>query len=137
MNLTKDQFGNYVIQHVLEHGRQQDKDFVLNKMRRRILEMSTHKFGSNVIEKCILHCTLKQRRDIIKEIVGDKTENDAPLYQMIKDRFGNYVVQKTYEMAEPQDKKVIAQKVLDIVPLIKKQNNYSKHVFTFLEKNGV
>ena len=40
-------------------------------------------------------------------------------------------------MAEPQDKKVIAQKVLDIVPLIKKQNNYSKHVFTFLEKNGV
>jgi pumilio RNA-binding family len=51
--LTKDVYGNYVISHVLEHGKQSDKDFVIQKMKKKVLQLSLHKFGSNVIEKCL------------------------------------------------------------------------------------
>lgn len=37
LDLTKDQYGNYVISHVLEHGGLNDKLFVINKMKRRVL----------------------------------------------------------------------------------------------------
>lgn len=55
LDLTKDMYGNYVISHVLEHGKYSDKEFVINKMKRRVLTLSIHKFGSNVIEKCLIH----------------------------------------------------------------------------------
>jgi pumilio RNA-binding family len=53
LDLTKDMYGNYVISHVLEHGKPSDRDFVINKMRKKVLQLSLHKFGSNVIEKCL------------------------------------------------------------------------------------
>jgi len=53
LDLTKDMYGNYVISHVLEHGAQEDKLFVINKMRKKVPFLSMHKFGSNVIEKCL------------------------------------------------------------------------------------
>jgi len=46
-------YGNYVISHVLEHGIMEDKLFVINKMKKKVLQLSMHKFGSNVIEKCL------------------------------------------------------------------------------------
>ena len=55
LDLTKDMYGNYVISHVLEHGKYSDKEFVVTKMKKRVLTLSIHKFGSNVIEKCLVH----------------------------------------------------------------------------------
>jgi len=53
-NLTKDQFGNYVIQHILEHGKhQEDKNRVIKSIKGKVLELSNHKFASNVVEKCL------------------------------------------------------------------------------------
>jgi pumilio RNA-binding family len=37
LDLTKDMYGNYVISHVLEHGKPGDKEFVINKMRKKVL----------------------------------------------------------------------------------------------------
>lgn len=53
LDLTRDIFGNYVISHVLEHGKKPDKLFVINKIKKKVLMLSSHKFGSNVIEKCL------------------------------------------------------------------------------------
>ncbi len=53
LDLTKDMYGNYVISHVLEHGIMEDKLFVINKMKKKVLQLSMHKFASNVIEKCL------------------------------------------------------------------------------------
>ena len=68
--MTKDQYGNYVISHVLEHGKYSDKEFVIKKMKRKVLELSIHKFGSNVIEKCLIHSDVKQRTELLSEILS-------------------------------------------------------------------
>lgn len=69
LDLTRDMYGNYVISHVLEHGAPSDKLFVISKIKKKVLMLSTHKFGSNVIEKCLVHSEKRQKEDIINEIV--------------------------------------------------------------------
>ena len=43
--LVKDQYGNYVIQHVLEHGRPEHKSQMVNELRGKISALSQHKFA--------------------------------------------------------------------------------------------
>ncbi len=53
---------------------------------------------------------------------------------MVNDRFGNYVVQKMIEYAEPKKKDDIIRRLSESNAL-KKRDGYSKHVLSFLEKN--
>jgi Pumilio-family RNA binding repeat len=62
-------YGNYVVSHVLEHGKPEDKLFVISKIKKKVLLLSSHKFGSNVIEKCLVYSERKQKEDIISEIL--------------------------------------------------------------------
>lgn len=43
--LVQDQYGNYVIQHVLEHGRPEDKSKIVAELRGKVLPLSQHKFA--------------------------------------------------------------------------------------------
>ena len=43
--LVQDQYGNYVIQHVLEHGRHDDKAKIIACIRGKVLVYSQHKFA--------------------------------------------------------------------------------------------
>jgi len=51
MSLVQDQYGNYVIQHILEHGTLKDRHEIISQVRGKIVNLSQHKFASNVIEK--------------------------------------------------------------------------------------
>jgi pumilio RNA-binding family len=54
-NLIRDQYGNYVIQHVLAAGRRQDIALIVTCLRGSVLALSQHKFASNVVERCLEH----------------------------------------------------------------------------------
>jgi len=43
--LVQDQYGNYVIQHVLEHGQPEDKSKIVTELRGKVLVLSQHKFA--------------------------------------------------------------------------------------------
>jgi len=53
---------------------------------------------------------------------------------MVKDKYGNYVVQKMIEVAEPKIKDNIIKRIEDSNSL-KKRDGFSKHVLNFIEKN--
>lgn len=44
-DILQDQYGNYVIQHVLEHGRPEDKSKIVAEVRGKVLALSQHKFA--------------------------------------------------------------------------------------------
>ena len=145
LDLTKDQYGNYVISHVLEHGDLQDKLFVINKMKKKILSLSTHKFGSNVIEKCLQHGDRKQKDEIITEILVAKITDEDQAYQsshqsvtlmdLMKDKYGNYVIQRILDISSEAQRKVLIDKVLKLALLMKKHKSHARHVFNHLEKH--
>lgn len=43
--LAQDQYGNYVVQHVLEHGKPAEKKEIITKLAGQIVAMSQHKFA--------------------------------------------------------------------------------------------
>ena len=97
--------------------------------------MSIHKFASNVIEKCLHYGTNEQRENVINEIISkDDTAHDN-LLALVKDKFGNYVVQKMIEYSN-QDKKLAIIKRIINSQALKKRDGFSKHVINFIEKLG-
>jgi pumilio RNA-binding family len=158
LDLTRDMYGNYVISHVLEHGAPSDKLFVISKIKKKVLMLSTHKFGSNVIEKCLVHSEKRQKEDIINEIIqvrvsvtdnestnGGESKSDnvsrssnnnvITLQDIMRDKYGNYVIQRVVDISNESQRKQLIEKILKAAASMKKHKSHARHVFTFLEKS--
>ena len=76
--LIIDQFGNYVVQHILEHC-PEDRDVIIKYMCAQIFPMSKHKFASNVAERCLLSANEEQKSALIEAFLyssqGSEPEN--------------------------------------------------------------
>ena len=72
--LVQDQYGNYVIQHILEHGHPKDKSLIISKVRGHTLQLSKHKFASNVVEKCVAHGCQEDRQALIDEVLATRPD---------------------------------------------------------------
>ena len=113
-SLIKDQFGNYVIQHILEQGQNpEDRNKIVRSIKGKVIDLSNHKFASNVVEKSLQYGNEKERKEIIDEFLesnkydlGEEVNSlnggqqlNGALYTMMKDRYGNYVIQKCIEVS--------------------------------------
>lgn len=68
--LMDDQYGNYVIQHVLQYGRDSDRDSLLEIIvENDLLKLSRQKFASNVVEKLLKYGNSYQRNGIVREML--------------------------------------------------------------------
>ena len=68
--LLDDQYGNYVIQHVLQFGRPEDRDSILEiVVESGLLTLSRQKFASNVVEKLLKYGNSQQRRAVVREML--------------------------------------------------------------------
>ena len=70
---------------------QVDRERILDLVKQMPLELSCHKFASNVVEKGLLLGDARERSVIIRAIIGDPKEPQR-LQMMVRDRFANYVV---------------------------------------------
>ena len=89
--------GNFVIQGIVEHW--DDYLDIVNLYINNFFNLSLEKYASNVVERFI-------ERDenilgiYIEEIVGSKK-----IYEIMKSKFGNYVIQKAIKLAKNENKK--------------------------------
>ncbi|KAJ8557522.1 hypothetical protein K7X08_003147 [Anisodus acutangulus] len=130
--LVLDQYGNYVIQHVLQHGKSHERSDIIGKLTGQIVKMSQHKYASNVVEKCLIFATPEQRQILVNEMLGSTQENE-PLQAMMKDPFGNYVVQKVLETCDDQSRELILSRIRIHLTALKKFT-YGKHIVSRVEK---
>lgn len=75
------------------------------------------------------------KEDLINEIISKNDNMHDSLITLVKDKFGNYVVQKMIEYSDNDQKDRIIQKIISSGTL-KKKDSYSKHVVTCIEKLG-
>jgi pumilio RNA-binding family len=66
--LVQDQYGNYVVQHILQHSSPANAKRVVDRIKGQVLFMSQHKFASNVVEKCVAHCSETDRTALVEEV---------------------------------------------------------------------
>lgn len=131
-NLAQDQYGNYVIQHVLQHGKPHERSAIITKLAGQIVKMSQQKFASNVVEKCLTFGSTEERQLLVNEMLGTTDENE-PLQAMMKDPFGNYVVQKVLETCDDQSLALILSRIKVHLNALKRYT-YGKHIVSRVEK---
>ncbi|KAF9094198.1 mRNA binding protein puf3 [Mortierella sp. AD031] len=132
-NLVQDQYGNYVIQHILERGNPTEKSIVVSKVMGQVLQLSKHKFASNVVEKCVAYGSPSDRQKLIEEVITTKSDGTSPLVLMMKDQFANYVVQKMLDVVDGEQRDVLVAKIKPHLQSLKKYT-YGKHLITKVEK---
>jgi mRNA-binding protein PUF3 len=93
--LITDQYGNYVTQHVIMHGKPEDRSRVISIVTKELFIFSKHKFASNVVEKCIEQGTPEELRRIREGLSKPGDDLSSPLPNLIKNQFGNYVIRKS------------------------------------------
>jgi hypothetical protein len=129
LNLVQDQYGNYVIQHLLVYGKPSDRAEIVKQVRGKILQFSQHKFASNVIEKCVQYGNDEQRRWLIDEICADPNGLEI----MMKDQYANYVVQKILDVCDVDQREHLINQIRPHIVSLKKYT-YGKHIIARLEK---
>ncbi|KAJ7343436.1 armadillo-type protein [Mycena albidolilacea] len=130
-HLMQNQFGNYVIQFILEHGRPEDKASIVAQLHGRLLFMARHKFASNVCEKALTYADSDARRALIEEIMAPPSKPDAatPIVVMMKDQYGNYVLQRALGVAEGDQKETLINTVRpQLLSMRRYSTAYSKHL---------
>ncbi|GJT69158.1 pumilio homolog 2-like protein [Tanacetum coccineum] len=130
--LAQDQYGNYVVQHVLEHGKPNERSIIIQELAGKIVQMSQQKFASNVVEKCLTFGDASERQLLVNEMLGTTDENE-PLQAMMKDQFANYVVQKVLETCSDQEREHILGRIKVHLNALKKYT-YGKHIVARVEK---
>ncbi|KAJ7937651.1 armadillo-type protein [Mycena leptocephala] len=127
--LMRDQFGNYVIQFIIEHGRAEYKAFVVAQLRGHLLFMARHKFASNVYEKALTYAYPEARQLLIDEIMAppSKPDGTTPIVAMMKDQYGNYVLQRALRVAEGDQKEALINTVRPQLINMRRYSN-SKHL---------
>ncbi|KAL6585302.1 hypothetical protein OROMI_004591 [Orobanche minor] len=131
-DLAHDQYGNYVTQHILERGKPLERSWIISKLCGKIVQMSQHKYASNVVEKCLELGDAAQRQLLIQEILLQSEEDNDGLLAMMKDQFANYVVQKILEISDGKQRETLLDRIqLHLVAL--KKYTYGKHIVARFE----
>ena len=80
------------------------------------------------MEKCLANGSTQQRREIIEEIISKDDQINDSLLAMVKDKYGNYVVQKMIEVADVKTKENIIKRIISSQSL-KKRDGFCKWRF--------
>ncbi|KAJ3275236.1 hypothetical protein HDV01_000963 [Terramyces sp. JEL0728] len=72
--LTIGQWGNWVIQHILEHGLSSEQNHIISVVLENVFEMSIDQYASKVVEKCVKIASKRDLQQFVEEII--KVEPD-------------------------------------------------------------
>ena len=112
--LVQDPFGNYVLQYIVDLNEPNYTNPLCMALRPEILALSKQKFSSNVIEKCLRGALPEVASALIEEMLHAKD-----LEKLLRDPYGNYVVQTALEFAEPGTRDRLIEAIRPVLPSVR------------------
>ncbi|KAL6153760.1 hypothetical protein ACJBU6_07064 [Exserohilum turcicum] len=123
-HLVQDPFGNYVVQYILDLNDASFTTPMCQGFQGKICELSKQKFSSNVIEKCI-RCAEPHVKSMMIEELLDVEQ----LEQLMRDSYGNYVIQTALEFAPAELCVHLIEAMRPILPSIR-QTPYGRRIMS-------
>merc|ERR1711964_821555 len=132
LDLSKNPFGNYVVQNMIHYGNQGIRVNVLNVLLPHLSTIACHKSGSNILEKIVSKCS----PDLKEKVMNGIIENGSILKKIIRDQYGNYVIQKMLRCLPHQQKQILIQALHTHFSTVKdeKIHVHEKHVINQINK---
>ncbi|KAK9762317.1 hypothetical protein K7432_012068 [Basidiobolus ranarum] len=131
LDLVQDPFGNYVVQYVLDLDRGRFSDSLIRRFLGNVDILSVQKFSSNVMEKCIRVSTPETRKGLVEELLIRET-----LDKLLRDSFGNYVVQTALDYAEFNQRVMLVDAIRPLLPAIR-NSPYGKRIQGKLQRERI
>ncbi|KAI4337704.1 hypothetical protein L6164_016088 [Bauhinia variegata] len=85
--LAQDPFGNYVVQYIIEMQIPAASAKLISLFKGNYVNLSTQKFSSHVVEKCLKHVA-ESRPRIVRDLMAVSN-----FEQLLQDPYANYVIQ--------------------------------------------
>ena len=139
--MSKHKFGNYIIQDVIESAPLDTQDKMFKAIFQSIIDLGKNKYSSNVVEKSIYLCSSRRRRKLVRTIITelqtlkDKNQSvdDSILYQLIYDKFGNYVIQTLLLCSGTKDRQQLINAINETCPNLS-DTPFGKHITSAITK---
>ncbi|KAL1922970.1 uncharacterized protein VTP21DRAFT_9346 [Calcarisporiella thermophila] len=128
LTLIQDAYGNYVVQYILDLGESVYSEPLIKKFVGNVCILSIQKFSSNAVEKCIRVSEPETRRLLIAELISP-----PKLERLLRDPYGNYVVQTALERADPCQREELIECVRPLLPAIR-NTPYGKRIHSKLQR---
>ena len=109
--LVFDPFGNFFVQALLDKL-PSTAAVVSRWLIPRAVIAATHKFGSNVVEKCLGVALEEDRQALVSALLN----NQDDFLELVDDPFGNFVVQACLDAQPPNERKALATRILSLLP---------------------
>eukprot|EP00924_Labyrinthula_sp_SR-Ha-C_P004632 snap_masked-scaffold_1-processed-gene-6.17-mRNA-1 protein AED:1.00 eAED:1.00 QI:0/0/0/0/1/1/2/0/684 len=136
-SLAVDQYGNFVLQHVLDSGQEYQADTIQKYVFNNLFHLSQHKFGSHLGEKSFLTGTEIQRTRLAKKLLKHTNKN-SPLeldtfLKLMKDPYANFVLQRALGATPAAVQRKLIKSVLMRTTAVE-NFAYGRHVVAYTEK---
>ncbi|KAK1405650.1 Pumilio isogenyy domain family member 4 [Heracleum sosnowskyi] len=128
VHLAEHPFGNYVLQHLLGLKESDITGGIVRQLQGNFVSISCNKYGSNVVEKCMIESSGEQCTRIITELVRSPNAS-----MMLLDPFGNFVIQSALSVTKGYARNVLLQLVRANAPVMR-SNLYGRKILSWLEK---
>ncbi|XP_019169445.1 PREDICTED: putative pumilio homolog 7, chloroplastic [Ipomoea nil] len=122
--LAQDAFGNYVVQFILELKIPSATSKLISQFEGNFVHLSTQKFSSHVVEKCLITCDVEVQSKIIRELVSA-----THFEQLLQDPHANYVIQTALRVSEDCLHKLLVD-AIESHKSISRNSPYSKRIFS-------
>lgn len=127
--LVIDQFGNYVIQTILQMNNTKCGNEISSKIAENVSYYAKHKYSSNVVEKCFDYCDGVVKQKLICNIIKPEIIQD-----LILDEHGNYIIQKALSCSDSETQRIMLQIIVPLFDKIKKVP-FGERIITRLTKS--
>jgi hypothetical protein len=119
-NLIVHQYGNYVIQVIVENWEDSDLEDIINLYKNNYIYLSKQKYSSNVVER-IIEKNKINLEFYIKEICINNN-----LSELMRNNFGNYVVQKAVKLSSGKSQERLIREILKNINKLEDKKIISK-----------
>jgi hypothetical protein len=126
--LIKDMNGNHVIQRCLNSLGYPHNDFIYEIVCTNVYELSTHRHGCCVLQRCIDAATPLQRENLVDKIIECAVN-------LVQDAFGNYVVQYVIDLNSPDANGRLAMIFIQSMHILATQKFSSNVIEKCLQQN--
>ena len=120
LNLIVHQYGNYVIQVIVENWDDNELEDIINLYKNKYICLSKQKYSSNVVER-IIEKNKKNLEFYINEICINNN-----LSEVMRNNYGNYVVQKAVKLSSGKIQEKLIKEIMKIIHKIEDKKVISK-----------
>ena len=105
LNLIVHQYGNYVIQVIMENWEDNELKDIVDLCKDKYVYLSNQKFSSNAVER-IIEKSKENLEYYINQICSDNN-----LFEVIKNNYGNYVIQKAVKLSSGKSQEKLIKEI--------------------------